>query len=293
MVKRRKRKKWTGTEIVATILLTMYAALVVIPFWNAVVISLETPAAYAEQPFRLLPGEFTWDNYGYLMKRGSALLGAYVSTTVVTFVGTVLGMAVSVMGAYGFSRPFPGKRILFRLIVFTMYFGGGLVPTYLLLKNLRLVDSYMGVVLVSLVSVYNVIILKNGFESVPIELQEAAKIDGANDIKLFRRIMLPLQKPMIATFSLFSIVGFWNSWYWPMLLLNTNGKTMLQLFLRTLVNAADRIAESANASEIDMTGFSMGIRMAAVFAVALPIMVVYPFLQKYFTKGIMVGAVKM
>ena len=149
-------------------------------------------------------------------------------------------------------------------------------------------------VLLGLVSAYNVIIMKNGFESAPVDLQDAAMIDGANDIQIFWKVMLPLQKPLIATFALFNAVGYWNTWYWPLILLNGNNKTVLQLFLRSLVNNMSFMNHSKASMSADLTSsFSQGIKMAAVFVTMLPIMLVYPFLQKYFVKGIMVGAVKM
>lgn len=293
-MKKKKRKTWGAMDIVSTLILTVLCILIIVPFWLAAVISFETAAAYSLNPISFFPKEFTLENYQGLLKNGAGIISAYKSTILITVVGTLLGMSVSVMAAYGFSRQFPGKKILFKLIIFTMYFSGGLVPTYLLIKNLHLIDSFAGVVLLNLISVYNIIIMKNSFESVPIEIQEAAKIDGANDLQIFRIVMLPLQKPMIATFSLFTIVGYWNSWYWPMLILNSPNKSTLQLYLRSIINSSSAMLKSVAASVSGVQNqFSMGLRMAAVFLVAIPIMVIYPFLQKYFTKGVMVGAVKM
>lgn len=288
------RKRWGSVDIVSAILLTLLAVAIIIPFWMGVVISLETSAAYSLHPVSFFPQEFSWGNYAALLKNKEGIINAYITTIVITVIGTFLGMAISVMAAYGFSRQFPGKKIVIKLVLFTMYFGGGLVPTYILLRDMKLIDTYLGVVLLGLVSVYNIIIMKNSFESVPIELQEAAEIDGANDLQIFRVVMLPLQKPMIATFTLFTIVGYWNSWYWPMILLNSAGKTTLQLYLRSIIVASDSILQKlAPASVGGKTEFSMGIKMAAVFLTAWPIMIIYPFLQKYFAKGVMVGAVKM
>lgn len=283
-----KRKKMDGVQIVSTILILLLTIIVFIPFWNVVVISLETADAAAKYPFSWIPMEFTLDNYAELTKRSAGLLKSYKVTIKMTFLGTVIGMAITVMGAYGFSRKFPGKKLMFRLALFTMFFGGGLVPTYLQYRDMNLLNIY-GCVIIGLVSVYNVIIMKNGFESVPMDLQEAAMIDGAHDMLIFYKVMLPLQKPLIATFSLFTIVGYWNSWYWPMIFTTGENATVLQLFLRNILSSVN--------SSMEMSGTRMvygyGVRMASVFMVMLPVMVVYPFLQKYFTKGIMVGAVKM
>lgn len=292
----KKKKKWHNTEIVAMIVLTLLAILIVVPFWNAIVISFESSAEYTKHPFSWLPRKFTLENYKYLLGRGSALLSAYRSTILLTIGGTAAGMAVSTMVAYAYSRDFPGRKLFFRMMILTMFLGGGVIPTYMLIRNLGLLDTYTGIVLLGLASSYNIIIMKNGFEAVPMDLQDAAMIDGASDMKIFVKIMLPLQKPLLATFSLFSAVGYWNTWYWPLLLLNSGKKSVLQLFLRSIINNASRsnMAAKTLSSVARQTNlFSEGIQMASVFAVMLPIMVVYPFLQKYFVKGVLIGAVKM
>ena len=163
---------------------------------------------------------------------------------------------------------------------------------YLLIKKMGLLNSHTAIILMSLASVYNIIIMRNGFESVPKELQEAAMIDGANDLRIFAQVMLPLQKPLIATFSLFTAVCYWNSWYWPMLILNNPQKTLLQQFLRSIVASSDLLRAEAS---VDVTArqFSMGVQMGSILLVILPIMLIYPFLQKYFVKGVLVGSVKM
>lgn len=286
------RKKWDGVQICSTALLAVFIAVILIPFWNAVVISLETARAYSLHPASLIPMEFTLNNYKEIFAKGSALLLAYKGTLITTIFGTAAGMTVSILAAYAFSRQFPGKKFFFRIMVFTMFFGGGLVPTYMLYRNLGLLNTYTGVVIVGLASVYNILIMKNGFEETPVELQEAAMIDGANDLVLFGKVLLPLQKPLIATFTLFSMVGYWNNWYWPMLMLTKGDKNVLQLFLRNIVNETILKNMDGTSMAAEQQQFAQGIKMASVFVVMLPIMVVYPFLQKYFTKGILLGAVK-
>lgn len=284
------KKKMDGVQIVSTAAVLLLTIIVFIPFWNAVVISFETSSAAAKYPFSWIPKDFTLDNYKELFGKGTSLLKSYWMTLKITFWGTLLGMAISVMGAYGFSRNFPGKKLFFRLAMFTMFFGGGLVPTYLQYRNMGLLNEY-GCIIIGLVSVYNVIIMKNGFESVPMDLQEAAMLDGAHDMQIFYKVMLPLQKPLIATFSLFTIVGYWNSWYWPMILMTNADASVLQLFLRKILNSVD--SEMAGAIAASKLSYATGMKMASIFLVMFPVMVIYPFLQKYFTKGIMVGAVKM
>ena len=289
----KRKKKWTMLEIVVTVILSLLVVLIIIPFWNVIVISFSTNAAYIKNPFSLWPGEFTLDNYMMILDQKGGLLTAYKNTIFLAVVGTLLSMSTMVMASYVFSREFPGKRVLFLAAIFTMYFSGGLIPTYLLIKNMGLLNTFTAVIMMALASVYNIIIMKNGFESVPKELQEAAMIDGANDLTIFARVMLPLQKPLIATFSLFTVVGYWNNWYWPMLILRDSKKSLLQLFVRSIISVAGTLYETVASEDLAMRVFAMGIQMATVLVVIIPIMLVYPFLQKYFVKGILVGSVKM
>lgn len=291
--KQYRRKRIDGVQAFSGIMILLLTLIIFIPFWNAVVSSFNTVTGVSRHPFSLFPAEFTLANYEKLFDKMEVLLAAYKNTIILTVFGTVIGMIVSIMAAYGFSRQFPGKKLFFRLMMFTMFFGGGLVPTYLQFKNMGLLNTFAACILIGLASTYNIIIMKNGFESVPMDLQEAAMIDGANDFTILLKVMLPLQKPLIATFSLFTMVDYWNSWYWPMILFGGGNKTVLQLFLRGIVNnvtVEDNMQVGIGAEELIYTD---GIKMAAVMLVMLPIMLVYPFVQKYFTKGIMVGAVKM
>ena len=172
-----------------------------------------------------------------------------------------------------------------------MFFNGGMIPTYLQLKNMGLIDSLWGVILPLGVSTYNIIVLKSGFEQTPPELEEAAKIDGANDLIIFFRIMLPLQGALLATFFLFTAVAYWNEWFWSMLLINSGSKMTLQTVLRAIICEATVDADISSGDVTDL--FSQGVKMAAVVMTMIPIMCVYPFLQKYFVKGVMIGPVKM
>ena len=274
-------------------ILTILMLIIAVPFWNTIVISFETSAAYTRNPAAMFPGEITLKNYQFLFKDNVIWYG-YRSTLYVAIVGLIYGMVLMVTMSYAFSQSFPGKRFFFLLVLFTMFFGGGTIPTYLLMKNLGLVNSLNGIVMMGGVSTFNIIIMKNGFENTPRELSEAATIDGANELHIFFHVMLPLQKPLLATFSLFTLVGYWNSWYWPQLLLTDPQKRTLQIVLRTIINTASaNSSDSATAAGTNMETFSNGVKMAAVMVTMAPIMCVYPFLQKHFTKGILVGAVKM
>ena len=177
-------------------------------------------------------------------------------------------------------------------MMFTMFFSGGMIPTYLQFKSLGLINSVWAIILYSGISAYHIIILKNGFEQTPPELEEAAKIDGANDLVIFARVELPLQGALLATFTLFTAVGYWNEWFWSTLLINSGSKMTLQVVLKAIV-AESAALEDVSTGEAGMDAFAQGIKMAAVMLTMIPIMCLYPFLQKYFIKGVLVGSVKM
>lgn len=289
---KQKRKKLSTFDIIVFIVLTILFLLLVIPFWSIIVTSLSTNEAYIEQPFSLWPKEFTWANYISVFARGSGLLIAYKNTIIVSVIGTLLGMVVMTMAAYALSRKFPGKRAVFMYFLVAMFFGGGTIPTYLNIKNLGLNNTFNGVIMLTLCSVGHVIILMKGFEGIPKEMEEAAVIDGATQIQTFCRVMLPLNKPVIATYSLFTFVDLWNGWYWPTILLTDSKKNLLQVYLRSILGANSILKAEAGSVGAGQT-FAIGVQMASVFAVVLPVMLIYPYVQKYFVKGIMVGSVKM
>ena len=288
---RPRRRKWTWGDAVIFAVLTLTALMILLPFYNAVVISLETNRAYALHPVSLYPVEFSMKNYEYLVHKGQLAVG-FKNTLIITSAGTALSMAASVMMAYAFSRRFPGKKLFFILMMVTMFFSGGMIPTYLQMKTLKLIDSRWGIILYVGISAYNIVIMKSGFEQTPVDLEDAARIDGANDLVIFLRVMLPLQGPILATFTLFTAVAYWNEWFWSMLLINSSGKMTLQTVLRAIVAEASAAAD-VSTGEADLDVFSQGVKMAAVMMAMVPIMCFYPFLQKYFVKGVMVGSVKM
>lgn len=287
-----RKKKLEGFDIVVLAILTLLFIIQIVPFWSIVVTSFSTNQSYISQPFSLWPGEFTWANYLSVFARGSGLLVAYKNTIIVSVVGTVLGMLVMTMAAYGLSRNFPGKRGIFMYFLFAMFFGGGTIPTYLNIRNLGLNNTFAGVIMLTLCSVSHVIIIMKGFEGIPKELEEAAVIDGATQLKIFFKVMLPLNKPVIATYSLFTFVDLWNGWYWPTILLTDSKKNLLQVYLRSILGANNILQAQAGGIGGGQT-FAIGVQMASVFAVILPVMMIYPYVQKYFVKGIMVGSVKI
>ena len=287
-----RKRKVDGFDVVVFITLTILFIVLVIPFWSIIVTSLSTNEAYIKQPFSLWPKELTWANYISVFARGSGLIVAYKNTIIVSIIGTVLGMVVMTMAAYALSRKFMGKRVVFMYFLCAMFFSGGTIPTYLNIRNLELNNTFTGVIMLTLCSVSHVIIIMKGFEGIPKELEESALIDGATQVQTFFKIMIPLNKPVIATYSLFTFVDLWNGWYWPTLLLTDSKKNLLQVYLRSILGANNILKAEAGSVGVGQT-FAIGVQMASVFAVVLPIMLIYPFIQKYFVKGIMVGSVKM
>ena len=290
---RRTRRRMDAIDVIALVFMTIFTLVIAIPFYTTIVTSILTNTSYTRNPFQLIPDEVTFSNYVYIFQNSSLLTG-YGNTLIVTAVGTAYGLLISLMTAYGLSfKGFPGKRLLTYLVVIPMYVGGGQLPTYLNTKDLGLMNSLWAIILQVGITPFNIII-KNSIEQLPGEIIEAARIDGAGEFKAFFKVVLPLIKPTLATFGLFIAVAYWNEWYGSMLYLNSNSLKTLQLILRNIVSQGSQDTAMA-ASAVTLTNvFSQGIKTAAVVVVTmLPIMCLYPFLQKYFAKGLLVGAVKM
>ncbi len=217
---------------------------------------------------------------------------AYANTIFYMLAGTLCNVAVTSTLAFALSRKkLMLKKLMLALIVFTMFFGGGMIPTYLLMRNLGMMDNRLAVIFPGLVSTMNLIIMRTNFENLPDSLEESAKMDGANDITVFLRIVLPLSIPIIAVMVLFYGVGHWNSWFNAMLYFRRRELYPLQLILREIIilSSTDNMIVDAGATRQEL---SEVIKYATIMIATIPVLCVYPFLQKYFVKGIMVGAVK-
>ena len=292
MITVRKKKRPEGLDIVSAAILTAMILLIAFPFYTAIVTSFTTSMSYVKTPVQLVPQSFTLENYGYVFDRMNILVG-YKNTLFIVLVGTFIGMSVSLLYAYALSmKDYPGKKLAFIFLLITMYFGGGLIPTYLLIRDLKLINNPFSIIFLHAVSPFHIIIMKNGIDQLPASMGEAARIDGAGEFQTFLRIILPLVKPIVVTFSLFTAVGYWNEWYWSMIVLTKPAAKTLQIMLRTIVVNVDALElDIYNTDYVEV--FSQGLKMAAVMITMVPIMIVYPFLQKHFAAGILVGAVKM
>ena len=215
-------------------------------------------------------------------------------SVIVTILGTAYSMILNTMGAYGWNFNYPGSGLIKFLMIFTMFFGGGLIPFYLLMTNLGLKNSIFAMIFPAGVQLFYLIIVADAFKNLPASLMEAARIDGANDFTIFFRIMLPLSLPILVTIGLYTAVDRWNEWYNAMLFINDKNKFPLQLVLRSVINSASFISSSNNpgSTSAQEAIYGDGLRMATIIVTMVPVLLIYPFLQKYFLKGITLGAVK-
>ncbi|WP_208109015.1 carbohydrate ABC transporter permease [Halanaerobium saccharolyticum] len=285
------KRKFTVVDIIILILLTLFGLAVLYPFYNAILVSLVPQHVYAESPFMLWPDEITLDAYKQVFN-DQTLINGMKTTVIVTFLGTVYNMLITILTSYALTKDIPGRKFINYLILFTMFFSGGLIPYYLLIKNLGLINNILVMVLPMGFNIMYMIVLRSFFNDIPDALEESAKIDGANDFIILFKIILPLSLPILATLSLYYGVNRWNEWYHGMLFINSPDIMPLQLVLRNIVQDASKFLQGNTAAMANVETFSEGIQMASVVTTMFPIMMLYPFLQRYFLSGLTLGAVK-
>lgn len=267
----------------------------VYPVLNILAISLSGSTAILRGEVTFYPLDMTFLGYKDVFKN-AYIYRAYYNTIYVASVGCITGLTVTAIAAYpiAFSN-FYGKKVYTIMIVITMWFSGGLIPTFLVMKNVGLLNSHWALIFNSLCSAYNVIILKSFYNSLPISLIESSRIDGANDLRILSQIVVPLSKPAFATIALWIIVGHWNDFFAPLMYLNDMDKYTLQLILRDIVMSSSGgnydFSSLVHAGEGTMA-IPQQVQNAVVLVSMLPMLIIYPFLQKYFVKGIMLGSVK-
>lgn len=282
-------------ETIIKIFLIALGLIALFPFYQTLLLSFSRQGDIYKQTVYLYPEHIDFSAYKYLLEEGEVLKGLAV-TLFVTLVGTSISLAVTTAAAYALSQKnLPGRKILNALIIFTMYFSGGLIPFFLTVKNIGLQNSIFSMILPVAVNTYNLILMKSFFVNLPVGLEEAAKIDGASDLCILFKIVLPISAPIMATMTLFYAVERWNEWYNGMLFLTDTNKYPLQLILRnTIINASSLINNSVGAAMAEKMGAAHtdSIKSAMIVITALPILLVYPKLQKYFATGLMVGSIK-
>lgn len=274
------------------ILLLFIAVVMVFPFLNVIATSLTSQDAIASGGFTLWPSNPTLDSYRALLSGGIVMKSLQI-TVVLTLVGTVVQVAFTTMMAYGLSKPgVPGSKFFFMLVLIAFMFAPGLIPRYLLVKELGLINTFAALVVPGLIGAWNLIIARNFFQNLPQDLLDAARIDGASDIGVFRHVALPLSKAVIAVISLFSGVALWNTFFAAVLYMTDSTKWPIQVVLRQYVISSSPITSAADIPPGADAPPAVALQMAMVVLATLPILVVYPFLQKYFAKGVITGAIK-
>lgn len=276
-----------------TTVLTLFAIMTVAPFIYIIAGSFATQKELLLRGFILFPTEFTLDAYKYIFST-QTLVRSLGVTVYITVVGTFINIFFTSLMAYPLARKdMDFQKPIIMLVLFTMLFGGGMIPTFLVIKQLGMINSYWSLLLPGAISAFNLIIMRNFFQQLPDGLEESAKIDGCNDVGIFFRIVLPLSLPAIATFSLFYAVGHWNTFFNAVLYINDNTKWPIQVLLRQIVIlSSGGVGDSAQMDATYVAPPEQSVKMAVIVVSTLPILLVYPFLQKHFAKGVLLGSVK-
>jgi len=280
-------------DVFNVIFLICFAAATVVPFVWIIGTSFATQAEIAARPFFLIPRTFQLESYKYILS-SRALPRAMLVSLFTTIVGTLVSMALTLTFAYPLSKKnLAGRNPMLLMITFTMVFSGGMIPGYLNVRNLGLLNTYWSMILPGAIGTWNLIVVKNFFQALPVELEESARIDGASDMTIFLKIVIPISAAVIATFSLFYAVGYWGAFRSALLYIPSKPERWpIQLILRNIV--------MLSAGRLDDTNFDPGlvlppaesVKNAVIVFATVPILVFYPFLQRHFTKGVMIGAIK-
>lgn len=278
------------------IFMTLLCVICIYPLWYVLVASLSDPVLlYMQRGILVWPlGEWSMRGYQLVMENPNIPLG-FRNTLIYLGVGTFINMLITTMAAYGLSRKdcyWNGK--IMKLIAFTMYFAGGLIPFYLMVKNMNLLDTYSGIILPVMVNTWNLIVMRTAFAGIPDSLEESARLDGANDWTILWRIFFPLAQATIAVIALFYAVGWWNNWFNPSIFLSSKSKYPLQLVLREILlkNDTSAMTQVGSIGQSQQEQYRMLVKYCTIIVATVPILIVYPFLQRYFVKGVMVGSIK-
>ena len=301
MNKRHKMKKMSRDDLIYEIITKMFLVVVMIviiyPVYFVLVASFSDPIYVNSGEMLFWPKGFTLLGYQRVFKDSRIWIG-YRNTIMYTVLGTILGVAATMLAAYSLSRKdLPGRKIIMFLFIFTMYFSGGMIPYYLVVKGLGLVNSRTLMILSGAVSVYNIIIARSFLEAnIPEELKDAANIDGCGNARFFAQIVVPLSKAVIAVIALYLAVSYWNSYFNAMIFLTDTDKYPLQLYLRQILLTVSESASMDSSLDpqalIQLQQMGQVIKYGVIVVATFPIICVYPFIQKYFLKGVMIGSVK-
>ena len=278
-------------EAVVHIVMICVVLLTLLPVIHVISISFSSAAAISRGDVGLWPVEFSVSAYTAIFKSGN-VPRSFLNSVYYTALGTAINMLLTTMMAYPLSRTYLTFRKFYNvLVLITMFFSGGLIPTFLTVKNLGLYNTVWAIVLPGAISTWNLIIMRTFFMGLPAELEESAQLDGANDFTIFARIILPLSKASIATISLFYGVGHWNNWFSGMIYFKNSKSYPLQTILRSIVINSE-VSDEITVDEVINSISAEGIKYSTLVVSMVPMMAVYPFIQKYFVKGVMIGSLK-
>lgn len=290
------KRMTTGEKIFQVfnyIFLTLFGVVMLYPLLYVFVASISDPQLVASGKIVLLPKGITLDAYKMVLANKEIWV-SYGNTIIYAFGGTFLSLIFTALGGYPLSkRRLRGRRFFNLMFAFTMWFNGGIIPLFLTIKDYGLINSRWAILITFLIDTFNLILVRTYFESIPDTIEEAAKIDGANDWQILLNVYLPLAKPMLATIGLYYLVGKWNSYFWSMVLLRDESKIPLQVVLKKLIVNMTSAGASQNNMNVESGGVvKETIIYTTIIVSVIPMLIIYPFLQKYFVKGIMVGAIK-
>ena len=272
-------------------ILIIIAGTMILPFLYVVVLSFTDSTAYVAGEFMLWPKKWSLAAYKLILS-GTGFLNSLKSTIFITAVGVPLSVFLNAGLAYMLSKPIPGKSFFNKYVMITMLFTAGMVPNFMNINSLGLIDNYFACILPAACGAWSIMVMRSFFQSLPIELEEAAKIDGCGQLRIFGTIVVPLSKAMLATMTLFSFVSYWNTYFNSIMYMTSTAKASLQVYVQKVVLSSN-ISDVLDVQSTVQNAVPQEVmRMAAVVVVVLPVLIIYPFLQKYFETGMMVGAVK-
>ncbi|MDL2234275.1 carbohydrate ABC transporter permease [Ruminococcaceae bacterium OttesenSCG-928-L11] len=289
----KKLRRFSAFDLCIALFLLFVMFITLYPFLHVLAVSLSDPYAVMKNEISIFPKGINLEAYKAVAKTPSIWI-SYKNTILYTVTGTAINLALTTITAYALSKPkLYGRRFFSAFFVFTMFFSGGMIPSYMLVKDLHLIDTMWSVILPIAISTYNLMIMRTSFQAFPAELEEAATVDGCNPIGILFRIVLPNSLPILMTIALYYSVTHWNAYFQPMLYLHTKDKFPLQILMQQILISGDTAFANASTS-IDSSKLLISdtVKYAAIIVAVLPIVMIYPFIQKYFTKGVMLGAVK-
>ncbi|MGI6128446.1 MAG: carbohydrate ABC transporter permease [Planifilum sp.] len=291
-VQNQRKNKVSVGMVIVYIVLTLIVFVCLYPFLNVLAYSFSGYNAVLSGKVTFYPIDFTLSAYKSILSRPQ-IWDAMRVTVYITLIGTALSLFLTILAAYALSRKnLPGRAFLSGMVLLTMYFSGGIIPTFMVVKQLGMYDKLSALFVPQAISVFNFIVMRNFFKQIPESLEEAATIDGASDVRVLTRIILPLSVPIIATIGLFYAVQYWNGYFDALLYIKSPEKYTLQLRLRSLLFSDELNNSGQNQEGIGTQVMTQTLKMACVAVSTIPILIVYPWLQKYFVKGVMLGSVK-